>query len=208
MYAPSVAPEVTAALQDLTESELGLQKVLGGSTMLALWTDPFSPANLKRTTEHLPDLRATRLKAEDAEEHLDEALSRGGDPVTLESLWFISQLLDYAGQRFQTAPELMALWQRFGPRRPNDEVWWNEWDSQVTHPDHSRLFDLMDAITGLRSKYRREWLAEYTPYRLDTALGQWDAEYQYWGGILKRLRQFSASSREGESLPSLSSLVH
>ena len=29
MYAPSVAPEVTAALKDLTESELDLQKVLG-----------------------------------------------------------------------------------------------------------------------------------------------------------------------------------
>ena len=53
-------------------------------------------------------------------------------------------------------------------------------DSQTTYPDHSRLFDLMDAITGLRSTYRREWLAEYTPYRMGTALGRWDDEYQSW----------------------------
>jgi hypothetical protein len=207
MYAPSVAPEVAAALQDLTESELDLQKVLGGQTMLALWADPFSPATLKRTTEHLSDLRATRLLAEDAQEHLEEALSRGGEPVTLETLLFSSQLLDYAGQKFQTAPELIALWRRFGARRPNDGVWWNEWDSQVTHPDHSRLFDLMDAITGLRSKYQREWLAEYTPYRLETALGQWDAEYQYWRRLHERLKQFSETSHEGEPLPPLEELA-
>jgi hypothetical protein len=207
MYAPSVAPDVAAALKDLTESELDLQKVLGEETMLALWIDPFSPATLKRTAEHLADLRETRLQAEDAEEHLSEALSRGGDPVTLESLWFSSQLLDYAGQKFQTAPELEVMWRSLGPRRPNDEAWWNEWDSQVTHPDHSRLFDLMDAITGLRSAYRREWLAEYTPYRLDTALGHWDAEYQYWRRFQERMKQYSDSSHEGEPLPSLEDLA-
>ena len=207
MYAPSVAPEVTAALKDLTESELDLQKVFGREDMLALWTDPFLPATLKRTTEHLADLHEMRLQAEDAEEHLDEALSRGGDPVTLGSLWFGSRLLDYAGQRFQTAPELVAMWRRFGPRRPNDELWWNEWDSQVTYPDHSRLFDLMDAITGLRSTYRREWLAEYTPYRMDTALGQWDAEYQYWRRLQQSLKRYSEGSHEGEPLPSLEELA-
>jgi hexosaminidase len=206
-YAPAVAPEVTAALKDLTESELDVQKVLGDESMLALWTDPFLTATLKRTTEHLADLHATRLKAEDAEEHLDEALSRGGDPVTLESLWFGSQLLDYAGQKFQTAPELVAMWQRLGPRRPKDELWWNEWESQVTYPDHSRLFDLMDAITGLRSTYRREWLAEYTAYRLGTALGQWDHEFQYWRHLQERFKQFSESSHEGEPLPSLQELA-
>jgi len=203
MYAPAVAPEVAAALKALNESQLDLQKVLGDESMLAFWTDPFSPAILKRATEHLADLRATRLAAEEAEEHLDEALSRGGDPLTLESLWFGSQLLDYAGQKFQTAPELVALWRRLGPRRPKDDLWWNEWESQVTYRDHSRLYDLMDAITGLRSQYRSEWLAEYTSYRLGTALGEWDAEYQYWRNLRERLRQFSESSHEGDPLPTL-----
>ena len=207
MYAPSVAPEVTAALKDLAESELDLQKVLGDETMLAMWTDPYSLPTLKRTTEHLADLREARLKAEDAEEHLDEALSRGGDPLTLESLWFGSQLLDYAGQKFQTASELHAMWKRLGPRRPNDELWWNEWGSQTTYPDHSRLFDLMDAITGLRSTYRREWLAEYTPYRMDTALGRFDAEYQSWRRFQEKLQEFSESSHEGATLPSLQELA-
>lgn len=207
MYGPTVAPEVTAALKDLTESELDLQKVLGEDNMLVLWSDPFSPANRKRTTGHLADLRETRLKAEAAEEHLDEALSRGGDPLTLESLRFGSQLLDYAGQKFQTAPELEALWKRLGARRPNDDLWWNEWDSQVTYPDHSRLFDLMDAITGLRSTYQQEWLAEYTPYRLGTALGRWDDEYLHLKHLQERLQQFSETSHAGAPLPALNDLA-
>jgi hypothetical protein len=208
MYAPTVAPDVSAALRDLTESELDLQKALGDETMLAFWTDPYFPPTLKRTTEHLADLRQTRLAAEDAEEHLDEALARGGDPVTLESLRFGGRLLDYAGQKFQTAPELEAMWQRLGTHRPKDDLWWNEWGSQTTYPDHSRLFDLMDAITGLRSAYRQEWLDEYTPYRLGTALGRFDAEYQFWLRFQEHLQQFSDSTQEGAPLPPLSSLAH
>ena len=197
IYPPAVAPEVTAALRDLTESELDLQKALGDETMLAMWTDPYSPPILKRTIEHLADLHETRLKAEDAEEHLDDALSHGGDPLTLESLWFGSQLLDYAGQKFQTAPELEAIWKRLGAKRPNDELWWNIWGSQTTYPDHSRLFDLMDRITGLRSLYQSEWLAEYTPYRMGTALGRFDAEYQAWRRFQEKLQEFSDSTHEG-----------
>jgi hypothetical protein len=208
MYTPTVAQEVTPALEDLTESELDLQKALGDDTMLAFWTDPYSPAILKRATEHLADLRATRLQAEDAQAHLDEALARGGDPLTLESLRFGSRLLDYAGQKFQTAPELEAMWQRLGPHRPKDDLWWNEWGSQTTYPDHSRLFDLMDAITGLRSNYRQQWLDEYTPYRLGTALGRFDAEYQFWLRFQEHLQQFSDSTPEGAPLPPLSSLAH
>jgi hypothetical protein len=208
MYAPAVAPDVTVALKDLTESELDLQKALGDETMLAMWTDPYFPPILKRTTEHLADLHETRLKAEDAEEHLDEALSRGGDPLTLESLWFGSQLLDYAGQKFQTVPELEAIWKRLGAKRPNDELWWNIWGSQTTYPDHSRLFDLMDRITGLRAVYQRQWLAEYTPYRMGTALGRYHAEYQAWHRFQEKLQEFSDSTHEGSTLPPLSNMAH
>jgi hexosaminidase len=208
MYSPAVAPEVTAALKDLTESELDLQKALGDETMLTMWADPHFPPILKRTTEHLADLRETRLKAEDAEEHLAEALSRGGDPVTLESLRFGSKLLDYAGEKFQTAPELEAMWKWLGPRRPKDEQWWNEWGSVTTYPDHSRLFDLMDTITGLQSLYRREWLAEYTPYRMGTALGRYDKEYQTWLRFQEKLEEFSEATKEGDPLPPLSSFAH
>ncbi len=207
VYPPTVATDAALALEGLARSEAELQKVLGGETMLALWGDPFAPSTLKKCAEKREHLRQSRLLAEDAEEHLDRALSLGGDPATLSSLLFGSRLLDYAGQKFQTAPELEEMWRRLGSQRPKNEVWWNEWSSQVTYQDHSRLVDLMDAITELRSAYRSEWLAQYTPYRLESALGRWDAEYEYWRRLQARLEAFSQSSHEGDILPSLESIV-
>jgi hypothetical protein len=206
-YAAGVAPEVAAALDLLARSESELQKVLGNDTMLALWTNPFRAPMLAKCAAHREELRKTRLWAEDAEEHLVRALDAGGDAATLNSLLVASRLLDYAGQRFQTAPELEAMWKQLGPKRPKDEVWWNEWGSQVTYQDHSRLVDLMDAITELRETYRVEWLTEYKPYRLASALGRWDAEYEYWRQFQERLNAFSERTREGAVLPPLESLA-
>jgi hexosaminidase len=206
-YPASIAPDVSSALNDLARSEVELQKILGNETMLALWTDPFAAPMLGKCAAHREELRKTRLLAEDAEEHLVGALDAGGDPATLNSLLFASRLLDYAGQRFQTAPELEDMWRKLGPKRPKDEVWWNEWGSQVTYQDHSRLVDLMDAITELRGAYRSEWLTEYAPYRLGSALGRWAAEYEYWRQLQARLEAFSQNSREGTMLPPLASLA-
>ncbi|HET7213243.1 MAG TPA: family 20 glycosylhydrolase [Terriglobia bacterium] len=207
MYPPEAAPEVATALDDLRQSESVLQKVLGGETMIAMWRDPFNPQILKKCTAGQGDVRQARLLAEDAESLLDRAISLGGDRTTLESLLFGSRLLDYAGQKFQTPPELEDLWHRLGPTRPPDEAWWNEWESMTTYQDHSRLVDLMDAITELRAEYRADWLAEYTPYRLASAIGRWNAEYEYWRQLQSRLMTFSESSHEGQKLPPLSSFA-
>ena len=207
MYPPAVAPDVAAALGDLNKSELALEKVLGDETMVALWSNPFAAHMLKKCTEGHGDLRDARLLAEDAETHLDDAVTVGGDSTTLESLVFGSRLLDYAGQKFQTAPELKDLWSRLGPTRPDNETWWNEWEDMVTYQDHSRLVDLMDAITELREAYRSAWLAEYTPYRLASAIGRWDAEYEYWRRMQSRLLEFSETSHEGDKLPPLESFA-
>jgi hypothetical protein len=61
----------------------------------------------------------------------------------------------------------------------------------------------MDAITELRPLYRAEWLDEYSPYRLASALGRWDAEYEYWRRFQQRLQQFSDNSHPGDVLPPL-----
>jgi hypothetical protein len=206
-YPSAVAPEVARALKDLEAAELALQKAIGDDTMLALWRDPFAPAILKQSTDHLGDLRQTRLLAEDAATRLDQALSEGGDPVTLQCLLVGSRLLDYAGERFQTAPELEKMWRNLGPRRPKDDEWWNNFESQVTYQDHSRIIDLMDAITELRPQYRAAWLDEYTAYRLDSALVRWEAEAEYWRALQGRFRVFSDSSHEGQSLPPFEKVV-
>jgi hypothetical protein len=76
-YPTRVVAEIAAALDDLARSEAALQQVLGDKTMLALWGDPFVSSTLKKCAEKRDDLRQTRLLAEDAEEHLEGALSLG-----------------------------------------------------------------------------------------------------------------------------------
>jgi hypothetical protein len=147
------------------------------------------------------------LYAEDAETSLIDALSKKGDPETLDGLLVVSRMLDYAGARFQTSLDLAGLWSRLGPNRPDPNHWWENWQSMVTYQSHSRLADLMDAITELRPLYRKEWLMEYTQYRLDSALGRWDHEYQYWRAIQEKLMKFSDSTKEGDSLPALDHLI-
>jgi hexosaminidase len=203
----AAAPEVSSALEDLTQAEAAIQKALGDDSMLSFWDNPFASAMLKKCTENQEALHQARMLAEDAEEHLGRARALGADGSALNSFLVASRMLDYAGQKFQTGPELMALWQRLGPKRPAGQIWWNEWESQTTYQDHSRIVDLMDAVTGLREEYRQEWLAEYTPYRLASALGRWDAEYEFWRQFQARLTTFSNNSKEGDTLPGLPSLA-
>ena len=207
VYPAIVFADVAASLEKLSQAETELQKVLGEPTQSAMWEDPFAPPYLKNLAQNQAHLRQTRLLAEEAETHLDHALAAGADPASLNSLLIGSRLLDYAGQKFQTPPELIDLWGRIGKTRPDADKWWNEWESQVVYQDHSRIVDLMDAITELRQLYRAEWLEEYSPYRLASALGRWDAEYEYWRRLQQRLQQFSDGSREGETLPPLEKLA-
>jgi len=206
MYPAAIAPEVALALEKLSEAEVHLQKVLGQDTMVALWNDPFAPAELKRTAERREDLRQARLLAEEAQEHLYRALAVGGDAKTLNSLLLGSRLLDFAGLKFLTAIEVAERWRELSPR-PTSEQWWNEWESEVVYQSHGRLADLMDAIMELREVYRSAWLAEYTPYRLGAALGRWDAEYEYWRRIQARFQAFAESFHEGDTLPPLESFT-
>jgi hypothetical protein len=125
----------------------------------------------------------------------------------VNSLLLGSELLDYAGQKFQTPLDLTAIWDKFDSKRPNADRWWNEWESQVTHYDHSYVIDLMDRIADLKPDYKAEWLAEYAPYRMGSALGRWDAEYQYWRGVHEKLRHFNDSTKAGDPLPRLNEVL-
>jgi hexosaminidase len=208
MYPAAIAPDIALALSNMTAAETDLQKAVGNEqTMFALWEDPFFPHYYKSLATHGNDLHETRMNAEQAETSLYHAESVGGDPTTIDSLMIGSELLEYAGEKFQTTLDLSDVWLKLGPTRPDADRWWNNWESQVTHYDHSYVVDLMDRITNLQPVYKAAWLQEYTPYRLGSALGRWDAEYQYWRGVHEKLREFNDSSHEGDVLPPLDQLI-
>jgi hypothetical protein len=206
MFPPTTASEVAKGLEKFSAAELQLQKALGQQTIHVLWVDPLETEILKKSTEHRDALRQTRILAEEAQEHFWAALKLKGNPSLLNSFLTGSRMLDYAGLKFLTAVELAERWKELGPKA-NKQTWWNTFDSEWTYQSHSHLIDLMDEITELRKDYRDAWLAEYTEYRLDSTLGRWDAEYEYWRGLQARFRAFSTQLKNGDPLPPLERVV-
>jgi hexosaminidase len=207
VYGSTTAADVATALQDLTQAESALQKAMDAGTDEAMWADPFSPALLKRASEHREQLRQVRLLAEDAEEHLYRALAAGADPTVLETLLLGGRMLDYAGMRYIFAVEIADRWEHQRQVKEAPKSLWEAFGPSIFAGGHSRTSDLMDGITELRAIYRTNWLAEYTPYRLRKALGRWDAEYEYWRALEARFQAFAGEYKAGEPLPPLASIV-
>jgi hexosaminidase len=206
VFPSRVAPDVAAALDRMNRSEVTLQKVLGQDCFYELWEPPLGADRLRRSAAHREDLREGRLLAEEAQTRLYSALQAGGDPESLRALLFGARMLDYAAFRYTNALEIADRWQQMASDF-HPETFWHEFESEVIYQSHSRLVDQMDAITSLREMYRDVWLAEYTPYRLGTTLGRFDAEYQYWRALQSRFRNVARGLAGETSLPPLDSVL-
>ena len=206
LYAPRVAGEVSMALTKLSASETLLQHAIGHDTMNELWENPFDPSILKRSEEHKDDLRKSRILAEEAQEHMYRAATFTKNSDRLNELLFAGRLLDYAGMKFLYSAEIAEQWQALG-QHPSHQRLDDEFLSDVASEMHGELEDLMDGITGLQPQYREAWLIQYTPYRLKTALGRWNAEYEVWRKMQARLQSFSESYHKGSPLPTFQSIV-
>jgi hexosaminidase len=207
MYPASIATNVAAAMEQVGQSELQLQKALGRKTLAAFWSDPFAPAVLNKAQERRTELAEARLLAEEAQENLYRAGIADGDRFGLKSWLVGARMLDYAGLRFLAAVEIADHWKEF-EQMPKDGMKWRmQFASGWFGQTHGRAGDLMDAITELRQKYRAAWLDEYTDFRLASALGRWDAEYNYWRELQARLEPVSENVRMGEHLPPLQSVL-
>jgi len=199
-YSAAVAAEVGPALQKLARAEESLRKAVGLETMHRFWDDPLAPANLKKSAAHREDLRQARHLAEDAQEQLTRAISSGGDAATLSCFVLGARMIDYLGMKNLYALEMVDFWRQLGPHPKGHDVGFLLF-AEINAQNHSRIGDLMDAITELQQPYRAAWMEAYTAYRLNTALGKWDAEFQYWWKLNRRLNRFEDEFREGDALP-------
>jgi hypothetical protein len=204
MYPESSDAEIGKALTALNEGEVSLQKILGQTTMLSMWQDPFSPSILKRTEAHLAELRQCRLLAEEAEEHLDRALPQPQNE--LRDFLVGARLLDYAGMKFLYAVEIQDIWSKLA-KNPSRKQLEAAFAVGITNSDHSRVSDLMDAMGQVRALYRAAWQAQYTDYRLFSALELWNMEFEYWRNAQVRLEEFVRDFQTGETLPNLEDVL-
>ncbi|HUJ21816.1 MAG TPA: beta-N-acetylhexosaminidase [Bryobacteraceae bacterium] len=203
IYPAAAAPEMSIALKSLAQAQADALHALGYETRFRLWDDPLYPSRLERMQTRVDLLRKMRLEAEDAQEHLDKALALSHDTYTIPSLLVGARLMDYAGMKFLYAAELAEIFaKRLGPHPTRSDVgfWLN---TQGSSRDHGRFADLMDAIKGIEDDYRSAWLAEYTPYRMGTALGRFDAEYEYWRRLQANFWEFEHAFKDQDALPPL-----
>jgi len=175
-------------------------------TIQAIWSDPFSPDLLKKLKENPPTLRQTRLAAEEAEEQLLSVPDFATETATLKALLLGAQMLDYAGMEGLYAIELDELWQAEAKARGQDEESWQLLDMAFGDM-HGRTHDLLDALSVLAPSYKENWLAEYAPYRMTTALARWDLEIAYWLRTEQRYAQFRKAYQKGTDLPQLHSIA-
>ena len=206
VYPQKAAPEIALALTDLNSAELSLQAAFTQETMRALWQNPFSPQIQKRLQSHREDLRQCRLHAESAQEHLYRAQSLGADPKQLATFLVGAEMLDYAGMKFIYALEIADSWTTL-PAHPTNQQLQDALAHGISSETHSRMLDLMDTVTQLKESYRQQWLSQYTDYRLATALGRWDAEYEYWRRAQIKLNNFLSNFKDGDPLPPLNDFV-
>jgi hexosaminidase len=210
MYGAPAAAEVAPGLTALNRSEVELARAVSGNhpdweeTSPSFWDDPLTPAHLARAAAEREHFRQTRLLAEDAEEHLSHAMRLGADPSTLSDLLLEARLLDYAGMKNIYAAEMAGFWRELGTH-PDPLKLKFFLGEESTYHDHSRIEDLMDFSGDLQQAYRAAWLESYTPYRLGTVMGKWNAEFQYWWKLQRRVHDFEAAFRQGDALPSLES---
>jgi hypothetical protein len=89
----------------------------------------------------------------------------------------------------------------------NEQTWWNNLSSEWVYQSHGRPVDLMDQITELEKIYQAAWREEYTSYRLESTLGRWNAEYEYWRQTQAHLRAFARKLKDGTPLPPLETVL-
>jgi len=114
-------------------------------------------------------------------------------------------MLDYAGMKGMYALEIGELWQKQEELKGTDTELWERIDGAFSQT-HGRVGDLMDSLSELGPEYQKNWLEEYTSYRLTRAMLHFELETQYWLRFQQAYHHFREKYQTGSSLPNLSDL--
>jgi hypothetical protein len=204
-YPAAVAAEVASALEELSTVEEIFENVLGQSTQSAFWADPLAPGHLKKLQSGQAEVRRARLLAERAQERLQRAMRKCSDPA-LKSMLVAARMFDYLGMKSLYVVEWADYFRQLR-QNPKKELVQLYCGNQMNSTTYGMLTDLREMISELREPYREAWLDEATPFRLQSALYRWDAEWDYWRAVQRLLvQQVFQGWKEGEPFPALESI--
>jgi hypothetical protein len=205
LYPAAVAAEIAPALEELSTVEGIFEHVLQSSTQSAFWADPLTPGQLKKLQAGEREVRRARLLAESAQGRVQRAMRISSDP-TLKSLLLAARLFDYLGMKSLYALEWAEYFRQL-KENPKKELVQLYIGNQMNSTTYGMLTDLREMISELREEYREAWLEEATPFRLQSALYRWDAEWDYWTSVQRLLvQQVFQGWKEGEPFPPLESI--
>jgi hexosaminidase len=205
MYPAAVAADIARALEELSTVEEIFEKALGSTTQSAFWADPLAPGQLKKLQAGEAEVRRARLLAESAQERVQGAMRVCSEP-TLKSLVLAARLFDYLGMKSLYALEWADYFRQL-KENPKKELVQLYIGNQMNSTTYGMLTDLREMISDLREEYREAWLEEATPFRLQSALYRWDAEWDYWTAVQRLLvQQVFQGWKEGEPFPPLESI--
>lgn len=205
VYSAGAAAGIAQALEELSTVEEIFERVTGSSTQSAFWADPLAPGYLKKLQAGESELRRARLLAESAQERLQRAMRIDPDP-SLKSLLLAARLFGYLGMKSLYAVEWADYFRQL-QANPKKELVTLYMGTQMNSTTYGMLADLREMISELREDYRQAWLDEATPFRLQSALYRWDAEWDYWTDVQKLLvQQVFQGWKEGEPFPPLESI--
>jgi hypothetical protein len=200
------AADMAEGLSQLSQAESLAEKIWGVEDMDAQWNSPFEAKRLAALRAHQEDIRKLRLCAEEAQSHFLTVIGKGHADDTLSALLFGSRVLDFAGMRGLYAIEIADLWAKQKAASGKDAELWDLLSGSFSRT-HGRVGDIMDSLSLLVPDYRANWLAEYKPYRMETALLRWNMEYEFWWRAQRSFDSFQATYKKGTALPALEDVI-
>jgi hypothetical protein len=205
IYPVTQASKTASALASIQKAQDALTLALGSETSFRMWDDPFVPATLQRLGTKRAHLRQARLAAEDAEEQLLQAAQAGPLSDEQSSLLLSARMIDYTGMRYLYTLEITDNFNTLPSKPSSDDIRYLLGRESVAR-NHSRAGDLMDLSGELGETYQQEWLRQYRPWRLQTAMARWRAEQELWRSLQAHVWDAIHSFKEGDPRPTLEQL--
>lgn len=189
LYAPVLAQEVGMAHESMLKAAKLIRGALG-RTNQSFWANPFTPNAQKAIKGNKDNLRNGRLASQEAQTHIREALKSGVDTGTLYTMLVGARELDLLALKYLYAGEIADFYNEFKdgkPRNAANDRDFNRLMSEISADYHSKAFYMMGDIKQMKEMFRKAYLNEYEPFRLEIAMGKFDYEFTYWLRLQRRL---------------------
>ncbi len=119
---------------------------------------------------------------------------------------FGAALLDYLAIKCIYASEIVEFWQEV-EKSTDKEKALRSFYLEVIWKFHTRTSDMQDFIAETKDIFRKAWLSEYTPFRLEIAMRKYDMEMEFWIKLQRRLDKVYTTYENKKKLPEWKSII-